>query len=220
MKKQTEKLNRLNNELEVQLSKENDVVFTNMICYLRVADLSEYDQELVRHDLLEMILSAQKRGETIQDIIGQDYKSFCDDIIANLPSQSTKEKNISMLSTIFLCLAILIVIRVVISQDFFVLIRDVFTGGTLNFQIAVSAGDLITGALIIIAAFATVRLIGKTSFQSLKTWKVFAWGAVWMTIFFFCHWVGREILFTMNLFTAVFLAAMFYLGYRVLTQVR
>lgn len=215
MKKQTEKLNRLNNELEVQLSKENDEVFTNMICYLRVADLSEYDQELVRHDLLEMILSAQKRGETIHDIIGQDYKGFCEDIIASLPSQSEKNKSMRTLSIIFLCVAILIVIRVVISQKFFLLVRNIFTGETLNFQVAVSLGDLITSTVIIIASFATAHFIGKTSFQSIKPWKIFVWGAGLMAVLLCCHWIGREILFTVNVFVAVFLVVVFYFGYKV-----
>lgn len=220
METQTEKLNQLNSALERQLSKGNDEVFTDMICYLRSAPISEYNQELVRHDLLEMTLSAQKRGETIHEVIGQDYQTFCDDIIASLPAQSKKEKTAKLLSTTFLCLSILILIRLLTSQEFFLLVRDIFTGGTLNFQVAVSGGDLITGALIIIASFATVRLIGKTSFQSLKNWKVFVWGAGLMAIFFFCHWVGKEILFTVNIFVAVLLAGVFYMGYRVLKRVQ
>lgn len=215
METQTEKLNQLNSALERQLSKGNDEVFTDMICYLRSAPISEYDQELVRHDLLEMILSAQKRGQTIHEVTGQDYQTFCDDIIASLPVQSAKEKTSKLLPTTFLCLSILILIRLLTSQEFFLLVRDIFTGGTLNFQVAVSLGDLITSTVIIIASFATVHFIGKTSFQSIKPWKIFVWGAGLMAVLLCCHWVGREILFTVNLFVAVFLVVVFYFGYKV-----
>lgn len=101
MNKQTNELNRLNNELDKQLNAENDKVLTDIICYMRIANISEYNQEVIRQDLLEMVLSAQKRGENIQTVIGEDYKVFCDNIIASLPPQSIKEKIFGFLDTIF-----------------------------------------------------------------------------------------------------------------------
>ena len=54
-----------------------------MICYLGVSGISKYNQELVRADLIEMILDAQDRGENIQQVMGKNYKQICDDINCN-----------------------------------------------------------------------------------------------------------------------------------------
>lgn len=64
MNSKTKKLNKQNNILDRQISKENQSIFTDMICYLRGSNISEYDIEVVRQDLTEMVLSAQKRGES------------------------------------------------------------------------------------------------------------------------------------------------------------
>jgi DNA-binding ferritin-like protein (Dps family) len=69
MNRQTRELNKINNELDKQLNAENENVMTDIVCYLRGANISEYNQELIRQDLLEMFLSAQKRGENIQKVI-------------------------------------------------------------------------------------------------------------------------------------------------------
>lgn len=47
-----------------------------MICYIRCADISDYNQELVRRDLIEMVLSAQKRGESLNNLIGGDFNNL------------------------------------------------------------------------------------------------------------------------------------------------
>ena len=47
-----------NNQREKELTKENNQVLTDMVVYLRGSDLSDYNQELVREDLIEMVLDA------------------------------------------------------------------------------------------------------------------------------------------------------------------
>ena len=47
-----------NNQREKELTKENNQVLTDMVVYLRESDLSDYNQELVRADLIEMVLDA------------------------------------------------------------------------------------------------------------------------------------------------------------------
>ena len=63
MNKKARKLNKENNRLDELIKEENQEIFTNMICYLRGSDLSDYNIEVVRNDLTEMVLSAQERGE-------------------------------------------------------------------------------------------------------------------------------------------------------------
>lgn len=92
MNKNVKKILKENNELEKKISKESQEVHTDMIVYLRVSHLSQYNQEVVRRDITNMIIDGEKRGETIDEIIGEDYKSFCDEIIKVFPPKTKKKK--------------------------------------------------------------------------------------------------------------------------------
>lgn len=222
MNKQTKELNRLNNELDKQLNAENDKALTDIICYLRAANISEYNQEVIRQDLLEMVLSAQKRGENIQTVIGEDYRVFCDNIIATLPPQSIKEKILNFLDTVFLCAFILGIIHIITSRDTILFIRNLITGEPLNFQISVSIGSVIAYALIVAAAFIIVQVICKTSFKQEKKEnkvKLFVIGAGIMAIFLFLAWIGRDTLFTVNIFAACASVLVLYIAHKILAKI-
>ena len=104
MNKKARKLNKENNRLDELIKEENQEIFTNMICYLRGSDLSDYNIEVVRNDLTEMVLSAQERGEGINQVVGNDYKEFCDSIIETFPGKTMFEKVIDInLDGDFLC---------------------------------------------------------------------------------------------------------------------
>lgn len=45
-----------------------------MSVYLRSADMSRYNQKLVREDLIEMIVDDQNRGDDINKVMGNNYK--------------------------------------------------------------------------------------------------------------------------------------------------
>ena len=77
-----------------------------MICYLRVSVISKYNQELVRADLIEMILDAQERGENIQQVMGKDYKQICDNIIAEFPQETKAKKAIEYIRIALICVVI------------------------------------------------------------------------------------------------------------------
>ena len=76
MNREAKKLLKKNNESEKKILKENDGVYTDMIVYLRGADITEYHQEKVREDLIEMIVSGQERGDDIQKVMGENYKEI------------------------------------------------------------------------------------------------------------------------------------------------
>lgn len=63
--KEIKELQALNNILDEKINDENQPLFTDMICYIRGAKISLYNQELIRQDLTEMIISAQERGEKL-----------------------------------------------------------------------------------------------------------------------------------------------------------
>lgn len=178
MNKKTSELNRINNSLDKHISSENQEAFTDMICYLRGANISEYHQELVRQDLTEMVLSAQQRGDDIRSVIGEDYQEFCDHVIASLPPESLKQKIIGFFDIVCWCLSTLGLINIVSSRETISPIRNVITRKPLDFSISISLGSIVSTGIIIAAAFVLVEIITKKSFQIGKqkgrdAWKPF-----------------------------------------------
>ena len=224
MNKQTKELNRVNNELDKQIAPENREAYTDIICYLRGAKLSEYNQETVRGDLLEMILSAQMRGEGIQTVIGEDYQAFCDNIITSLPPQSVKEKTLEYLDIVCGCLSILGVITIIFADDTFALFRDFAAGRPLNFEISISAGSVISTGIILAAAVIIVEVLLKNSFkigkkETVSVGKAFLIGAGIMVVFMFIERIGRAALFTVNIFVACVITLVLYIIHRILAKI-
>ncbi|WP_304509058.1 hypothetical protein [Anaerotignum sp.] len=225
MNKQTKKLNQFNNELDKQIHTENQEAYTDIVCYLRGADISEYNQEVIRQDLLDIILSAQKRGEHIQSVIGADYKDFCDDIIANLPPRNTKEKALEFLDIIVYSLSILSAINIIMADETIALIRNFATGKALSYMISISVGNIISAISIIIIAMMVVRIVTKNSFQmgkkeAMGKLKVFFLCAGIMAIFLFISWVGKATLFTVNIFAACSFTLALYIIHRILAKIQ
>lgn len=108
MNYKTKKLNKQNNKMDQKLSKENTEIMTDIVCYLRGSSLSEWDIELVRQDLLDIFLRAEKDRNHIKNVIGEDFKSFCDEIIANIPPQKKWKRILGFFDMILLCVCSLI----------------------------------------------------------------------------------------------------------------
>lgn len=227
MKTKTKTLNQENNELGKRLTKENNVVMIDMICYLRVANISEYNQEVVRQDLLQMVLSAQERGEDIKTLIGGDYKSFCDEVIAALPQKSQKERVLDFIDTFLLSTSILGAIHIVISKETIDLIHNAVTDQQLNFQMPISLGNLLSYAIILATAFLIVHVIGRNSLKpekkhnQSKPKKFIIGGAIGggvMAVFLIIAWVGRQTLFTVNIFAACIFILGLYIAHKLLQK--
>ena len=99
-----------NNELEKKLTKENSDLITRMYFYLLSSNLKELEVETIRKDLTGMALEAQQREERFSDAVGEDYKQFCDELIANGRTKSIPAK---ILEVIELCLYAGIVLLIV-----------------------------------------------------------------------------------------------------------
>ena len=203
MDKKTKQLNRRNNELDKQIRAENQEAFTDMICYLRGAAISEYDQELVRQDLTEMVLAAQQRGEGIEAVIGGDYKSFCDQVIASLPPKTARQKLLDLLDIVCRSLSILGLIFLVFAKETRALLGDLFAGAPPHWGIAVSVGDLIAAVVIIAAAVIIVRATTRSALRATdkkrRVLKGMAIGAGAMIAFLLIARLGGAVLFTVNI---------------------
>lgn len=165
MTKKTKELNRVNRGLDKKLKEENRQVMTDMICYIRGSYVPEYKQEVIWNDLLNMVLDAQERGESIEKVIGSDYKGFCDQVIENLPPRSRKNRVAAALDLAALCTSILGAINLILSTEMIHFIKNLFAGGGLSFQITLTWGGLLQYVGVMGVCFLLVHFVMKKSFE-------------------------------------------------------
>ena len=159
MSKRTKLLLSENNKLEKQIRAEDRAVLTDMVVYIRSADISPWYQERVRRDIWQMIIDGESRGMTAAEVIGEDYKSFCDSVIREIPKLSKKDKFLSLLRDSLLPVAVLMIIW------FCFRIIDLFDHSGGWPYLVVTAGNVMSAILIVIAAFFIFALISKNSFH-------------------------------------------------------
>lgn len=70
-----------NIDLELKLNDENKQILHRITKYMKSFYLEEYETEILRKDLIGMALEAETRGETLQNIIGDNINDFCDELI-------------------------------------------------------------------------------------------------------------------------------------------
>ena len=175
MKKETKELLKKNNENEKHILEENDEIYTNMILYLRGANISEYNQEMVREDLIAMILDGQERGDDIQKVIGENYKEICDEIIAEIPKKTVKE---NVMYALMLTLDIVWIVGVIsVIKTLIIMLAQNSKDMTFVF----SLGDLISWGMIVFVAYLVVYYICSTTFREKEreTNKVLSFIIIW-----------------------------------------
>lgn len=175
MKKETKELLKKNNENEKNILEENDEIYTNMIVYLRGANISEYNQEKVREDLIAMILDGQERGDDIQKVIGENYKEICDEIIAEIPKKTVKE---NVMYALMLTLDIVWIVGVIsVIKTLIIMLAKNSKDMTFVF----SLGDLISWGMSVFVAYLVVYYICSTTFREKEreTNKVLSFIIIW-----------------------------------------
>ncbi|AFM00027.1 uncharacterized membrane-bound protein conserved in bacteria [Desulfitobacterium dehalogenans ATCC 51507] len=177
MKKATKESLKKNNLREKEIFKENQEVYTNMIVYIRSSNMTEYNQEVVREDIINMILDGQQRGDTIQKIMGGNYKEVCDEIIAAMPRKTPKERIMDFVAIILSALWVLGVIALVEN-----LITDLLAE-TKSFRFILTVGDSINAAIIVLAAIAIYYYVSKTAFKTMKEKRVISFLKLWLVSF-------------------------------------
>lgn len=176
MKKETKELLKKNNENEKQILEENDEIYTNMVVYLRGANISEYNQEKVREDLIAMIVDGQERGDDIQKVIGENYKEICDEIIAEIPKKTVKE---NVMYALMLTLDIVWIVGVIsVIKTLIIMLAKNSKDMTFVF----SLGDLISWGMIVFVAYLVVYYICSTTFREKEreTNKVLSFIIIWL----------------------------------------
>ena len=177
MNKTTKTLLKQNNHREKEILKENNEVYTNMVVYLRGADITEYHQEVVREDLIQMILDGQNRGDDIRKVMGENYKEICDEIIDAMPKKTKQQKAMDILE---------MSLSVVWILGFISLIKlgiSLWLNGASRWTYSLSVGDLLSWATIIVVANVLVNHVCKTAFAEKKGNKIISYLTTWVLWF-------------------------------------
>lgn len=148
-----------NNQLSEKLNKENQEIYTDIVCYLRVSDLSDIQQEEVISDILSMFFDWEKQGKKVMDMIGENYKKFADDIIAALnPQKSIFQKSKEYLLALIQALCYMLTI------DFVFIYLPKIVQGNLSLVYDYSLDMALRGLLVVVAAYCIITYVGKNSF--------------------------------------------------------
>ena len=159
MNRRAKQLLQENNRLEEQLTGENNRTMTDIIVYLRASNTTAYQQECVRRDITEMVLEGQRRGAPMEEVIGEDYKAFCDAVLSEVPKRTLRQRILSAVGSGCLYVDILAVIWLVFGA-----IGWLLGDGSWPW-LAVTAGDLIALVAILGASIGLVEYICKNSFD-------------------------------------------------------
>lgn len=145
-------LRKQNNRDEEKISKKNKENYDNMILYIRGSKINEYHQEVIRQDIISMILGAEERGEGLKQVFNGDYKATIDEIIESAPVQDAKERFIYNLATVFLIAFISLSIIFVTST-----IGQLLRGDMLRYVLLL--GDVVTFLVIGVAAVVVINML-------------------------------------------------------------
>lgn len=166
MSKRTKELLRANNAWEKEnLSAENQHLMTNIVTYIRSAAISEYEQELVRRDVMAMLAAGEREGRSAEEVIGDDAQAFCNEVIAALPPRPAGERALDALRTGLLAFVVLALCWSVFSA-----VDAIAEQHWPYFSLTV--GDAISQALIFLTAFLIFRSISHHTFDD-KLGKLF-----------------------------------------------
>lgn len=193
MSKEIKRLRRENERLEAMLSEDAARVQTDIVVYLRVANISTLDQELVRRDITQMILDGEQSGVPVGDTIGGDYKAFCDNVIAEIPKLSAKRRFAASIGSGCLYAAIMLIIWLGGASA-----KGFIENGSAGFSsLPLTVGDIVGAVLIIAAAVGVVNMMCRNAFDEKAT-------PLWLLILIFvaalAGAVAAELLFEAELF--------------------
>ena len=93
MTQDEKELKKRNNRRDARLCRENKEYMTKIICYLRDEDVPDVQVEDIRQDITDMLLDAQERGENAETVLGEDYRTFCSEILESIRDREAKDQD-------------------------------------------------------------------------------------------------------------------------------
>ncbi len=210
MNKTIKELRQSNDDLEEGLSEKASSAQTDMVVYIRSQNISLEDQEKVRGDIAAMLLEGEGRGLAPTEIIGEDYKAFCDELIAEIPKLGILQRILAALSADFLSLAVLTAIWTVFTPINMLILKKPW------YILPLEVTDIVFAAVIILAATLTTVYIMRGVFGG-RLWKPIV-GLVIIIAAAFCLMIilPNTVLFNIHIGVSAAIALTLFFVYKVL----
>ncbi|GAV23183.1 DUF1048 domain-containing protein [Carboxydothermus pertinax] len=209
MEDKLKKMIKNNYNLSKKLLPEYDRVYTDIVCYLRASSFDDLKVEECIEDILGMLMEAQERGIAAKDVIGPDYKAFCDSII-----ESSKLKRWSLQKLFFLLEILISTAGLMYGLDLlFWVIPESLKTRTLPLAYTLKLSFLINTLIIAFASIFFVQYIGKISFDEAdsKGKKVFfLYLLVVASTVFFSIFLRKYVLLTLPIYLIPLLLGILY----------
>lgn len=203
-------LRKENNTQDNELSKENSAVMTDIVCYLRSSNLCEYDLEIIRKELIGMALEAQLRGGLFGDVVGEDYKAFCRELMRNGRQKTTYEKALGSLYTFTFAFMVLYIAEIFFSSTFSNMLK------LGQFAMPITLGFVIGTLIAMGMGYGIYYYFTKSSFEfskknrKIRILYVIGFAIVWTAALLFRFLLDKTVLLTINcLYPIIGLAAAF-----------
>ena len=217
MSNSLEKLRKENNSNDKLLTKENDRIMTDMVVYLRSSKLCDYDIEIIRRELFGMIYEAQIRLEPISQVIGTDYKEFCNQLMENGRQKSTYERILEWAYIGVVGAGVLFLIEVFFTGYIFDLMKN------RQWNMPITTGFVLSAFVILGAALAVYWFFTKYSFELSGTGSfryqmgfIVGFTALFVGIGMIKYLLGDQDLFRVNVAFPIILLGASYLLVKIL----
>lgn len=191
-----------------QLSMENLNVMTEIVAYIRSANISEREQEMIIRDIMAMLAAGEREGRSAEKVIGDDAQAFCDEVIAALPPRPAGERALDALRTGLLAFVVLAVCWLGAGA-----VEMIPSGSWPYFPITV--GDVISQALIFLTAFLIFRSISRHAFDD-KMGKLFFLVFAALAISILSSIFLTQFLCNVHILVFAVLLAVCFIGYKFL----
>lgn len=176
MRQETKELLEQNNQQETLLSADFQPVLDNMVTYLRATRLPYSLQEQARQQITQLFLAEQEKGASPAEIIGMDYKAYCDALLGQFPQNNRRTRILCAIRDISLCLGIGTAI---------LFLPDLLTSLMRHhFSITLQMGKLIFLLSLVVFAFSLLKSAGKNAFAPAEKQKSFEKNLHFAILFF------------------------------------
>lgn len=110
-KKDIKQIEIENNRLITKLNKDNYRAYDNISIYLDLDDEIDLSKKIIKNDIVKMIYEGQERGQSWDEIIGEDYKKFADEVMSTRKNIDKKARFLYMLKGVFMIITLVFIIN-------------------------------------------------------------------------------------------------------------
>jgi hypothetical protein len=157
-----------------------------------------------------MIIDGQSRGATIDEVIGEDYKAFCDDIIEEMPHLTKKERIIEDIQMFFTAIGMLTLIHVIVNLLGEMIEKSSFN--ILDMEFVVTSGYVVGYLLFSLGIVNLINDISKNAFkESMSKIRIIIYIVVYLIVPFLSIMFSTRVLFKISYFIAILVATVIYI---------